>query len=250
MRASTLMLLALGLAACNPSAPPAAKDANMNARGDVDGLWWVTTPGMALRPEDGSELPLSEEGKASYAHNKELLVKAGPPTKEDLSACLPLGLPRILTAPYPFRIVAKNDTPEGKANVDFVAFVFEHNHTFRLAYMNEEPKGPDEVLSAFMGTAAGHWQNGDLIVQAQNFRDGTMLDSTGVPHSESLKLTEHYKRAGDDRLEAEITIDDPVMFTKPWSVRLNFEQRPGEELEEYACGVGDWRTRYGTGDPS
>ncbi|MGA2511218.1 MAG: hypothetical protein ABSG27_13425, partial [Candidatus Acidiferrales bacterium] len=61
------------------------------------------------------------------------------------------------------------------------------------------------------------------------------LDSTGLFHSESLHLIERIHRIEKDILADDITIDDPKVFTKPFSGRLQYKFFPTWELKEYVC---------------
>ena len=69
--------------------------------------------------------------------------------------------------------------------------------------------------------------------------DKTSLDRAGAPHSDQLRVTERFERVAFDRLELEVTMEDPKALTKPWSNKGYFELRPGWELGEISCS-GDY----------
>jgi hypothetical protein len=79
-----------------------------------------------------------------------------------------------------------------------------------------------------LGESSGHWQNDTLVIETDGLRaDNTLLDAAGMPHSESLRLTERLRlRQGGALLEDRIRIDDPETFSAPWETKLEFRKLP------------------------
>lgn len=67
------------------------------------------------------------------------------------------------------------------------------------------------------------------------FNERAWLDSNGHPHSDSMRLTESFKRLDFGRLELQITIDDPKTYSKPWTVTLTLQLIADTELLEFVC---------------
>jgi hypothetical protein len=67
------------------------------------------------------------------------------------------------------------------------------------------------------------------------FNEKTWLAGTGTIHSEQLHVVERYTRDGPDTIVYDVTIEDPVVFTKPWRQQEIFHLRPGERIREYEC---------------
>ena len=67
------------------------------------------------------------------------------------------------------------------------------------------------------------------------FNGRTRLDTIGHPHSAQLHVIERYTRRDLGHIDYEITIDDPVTYTKPWKNVRVFTLRPDWEIMEYSC---------------
>jgi hypothetical protein len=216
----------------------------------ISGAWFVENPDQPMRPLDGTTPSLTEAGRTRLSENEAWLSVPHPPTKTDLTACIPQPGPRLLTMRYPLRIAEKT-MPGAGAVSDFVLFVYEHNSTFRFVYMNEEHKSEADTLANFVGNAVGRWEDDALIVDSRyfNMAVSSMLDSTGLPFSSQLHAVERYTKRPDGKLDVLVTIEDPVMYTKPWQFKRTLEKRPGDDVKEYACGVGDLSTRDTRGGP-
>lgn len=60
-------------------------------------------------------------------------------------------------------------------------------------------------------------------------------DRRAYPHTEQLRTTERYRRVEYGRLEIVVVFDDPGTFTRPWTMNLNWDLAPQEELLEFVC---------------
>jgi hypothetical protein len=61
------------------------------------------------------------------------------------------------------------------------------------------------------------------------------LAGTGTFHSEELHVTERYTRVDKDQINYEVTMVDPKVLTKPWTLQSTIMLREGTRLEEYIC---------------
>jgi hypothetical protein len=139
--------------------------------------------------------------------------------------CLPPGVPRsVMLGLFPQKII---QTPKE------IVVLYEYMHTFRMIPLNA--KHPDDVLPSYMGDSVGHWQGDTLVVDVIGFNDRTWLAGTGTFHSEALHVTERYTRVDRDRIDYEVTMDDPKVFTKPWTLRSTLMLRVGTRVQEYVC---------------
>ena len=97
------------------------------------------------------------------------------------------------------------------------------------------PLGPD--LKQWLGDSRGHWEGDTLVVETANFNGRASYRGAG----ESLRLTERYTRVGPETLEYRFTIDDPTIWTKPWTGMFHFVRDDTQyELVEYACHEGNY----------
>ena len=73
------------------------------------------------------------------------------------------------------------------------------------------------------------------MVETNNLRDNGWLDIIGSPLTDQAKLTERFHRVNYGRMEIDITVDDPRVYTKPWTVRHLQDIMPDGELIEFIC---------------
>jgi hypothetical protein len=133
----------------------------------------------------------------------------------------PDGYPRASVHPMRFKVVQ---------SADFIYFLYEYNQSYRPIAMNR-PHSPDPDPTWF-GEAVGKWEGDTLVVDAIGFNDRAWLDGIGHPRSEKLHLVEHWRRVDHDTLVNDLTVDDPVAYTKPWNGQLVFKLDHSGELHE------------------
>jgi hypothetical protein len=148
---------------------------------------------------------------------------ADPETK-----CYMPGVPRATYMPFPFQIV---QTPKQ------VTMLYEYAHTVRNIFMDTpHPRGP---LYWWMGDSRGRWEGDTLVVDVTNFSAKT--DFMGS--RENLHLTERWTRTGPDTLEYAVTIEDPTVWTRPWTVIEEFTRQSDKENRIYyepRCHEGNY----------
>ena len=86
-----------------------------------------------------------------------------------------------------------------------------------------------------------------MIVQTVGFKDGTWLDRSGSPMTDTAKMTERFRRVNYGKLEIEITVDDPKAYTAPWTVKLNHFIALDTELLDYICLENEKDARHMVG---
>jgi hypothetical protein len=115
-----------------------------------------------------------------------------------------------------------------------VYFIHELNRLPRRAYFGEAL--PTDADPMYLGFSVARWDGSTLVIESSGFRDGTLLDDSGLPHSESLHLIERYQLDKDGRtLHARFTIDDPKMFTRAWDAKADYVRRRNYEIPEQVC---------------
>ena len=117
-----------------------------------------------------------------------------------------------------------------------VVITYEMIHDTRIIPL--DPKPPlGSNIQLWMGDARGHWEGDTLVVESSNFTDRTAVG--GSPHSTQLRMTERFTRVDPQMIDYEITVNDPLTFTRPWTMRLTITQQPDYEIYEYACHEGN-----------
>ena len=89
----------------------------------------------------------------------------------------------------------------------------------------------------YMGDARGRWDGDTLVIETKNFTDRTAI--VGVRHSEALRLTERIRRVDDLTLDYQVTVDDPMTYTRPWTMVLQLTQPTGFRMFPYECHEGN-----------
>ena len=139
--------------------------------------------------------------------------------------CLPGGIPRTVTLGlFPQQII---QTPKQ------IVMLYEYMNVFRVIPLNA--KHPDDLIPSYMGDSVAHWEGDTLVVDVTGFNDKTWLAGTGTFHSEALHITERYTRVDKDRINYDVTMEDPKVLTKPWTLQSTLMLREGTRLEEYVC---------------
>ena len=203
-------------------------------------LSWATTPAQG----PGRNLPdLTGSWRVQYTPNLADSLGRQPPftaygaerwrtvdtSKDPTGFCLPPGPSRVLTSPFPFLIVQQSDR---------IALLFEYQTIWRLIYMDGRGH-PDDIADypEFMGHSVGHWEGDTLVVDTVGINERTWLDTAGHEHSPKLHLTERFRRISEDKMEWTVTFEDPVFFSKPWSLTRTFTRFDDTEdrLMPYTC---------------
>lgn len=144
---------------------------------------------------------------------------------DPLGLCLPAGVPRSsIVSLFPIQIVQSPTQ---------VVILYEYMSVFRVIPLNAEH--PDDVVPTYMGDSVGRWDGDTLVVDVIGFNDKTWLTGTGTFHSDALHVTERYTRVDKDQINYQVTMDDPNVFTAPWTINTNLMLREGTRIREYVC---------------
>lgn len=109
--------------------------------------------------------------------------------------------------------------------------IFEWGHEMRQIWTDGRPHTEDPPYT-WMGESIGKWEGNTLVIDTIAINEYTWLDRAGHPHSNALHLVERLSRPEQNRLELEMTIDDPKAYTMPFTVKMGFNKSKNE-LEEY-----------------
>jgi len=146
-------------------------------------------------------------------------------TRDPEIKCYMPGVPRATYMPYPFQILQGTDK---------ILIAYEFADTTRTIHMNEVDDSPADT---WMGWSRGKWDADTLVVDVTSFNDQTWFDRAGNFHSEALHVVERYTRLGLDHMTYEATIEDPKVFTRPWTITVPLYRRQEANLQlvEYKC---------------
>jgi hypothetical protein len=121
------------------------------------------------------------------------------------------------------------------------AILSEMPHQARIIELGEHPRLPKSVTQ-WMGDSRGHWDGDTLVIETTNIRFndqshfGTQYDGMS---DENLRVTERFTRTGPSMIIYRATVDDPTVYTKPWTIETPMEKVDGPVFE-YACHEGNY----------
>jgi hypothetical protein len=186
---------------------------------------------LIVDPPDGRLPPMTSQATAARA----LVTRVRVPTQaQDLTItdrCISYGVPDLFAAYMSvYRIV---QTPQ------YVAIVMEKIHDARIIWLDGRPHVSPSIRQ-YMGDSRGTWKGDTLVVDTTNFHpNGNPMGGVLNRASEHLRLTERLRRTAPTVLEYTFTVDDPTVWTKPWTATIYWQQAKGEVLE-YACHEGNY----------
>ena len=127
-------------------------------------------------------------------------------------------------------------------NEDWVLLLAEMIHTVRAIPLGDQPVLPAHIRQ-WAGDARGRWEGDTLVVETANFvpeRLWTTANPMGrLRTTGDLRLVERFTRTNAETLEYEATIDDPGIWSRPWTVSIPM-QRTDDAMFEYACHEGNY----------
>jgi hypothetical protein len=117
--------------------------------------------------------------------------------------------------------------------------------TYRQIFMDGRRLETDPNPS-WMGYSVGRWEGDTLVVESAGFNDRTWL-AGNYPHTESLRMTERYRRTDFGRLEIEATLQDPGAYSRPWTFHASAELAADTEMLDTRCDPADSGRQHLTG---
>ena len=212
--------------ALSPYRPPSKDPRN------IAGAYQRGDDGGDIFPVEGGLPPLTPAAKAIYDRRVEA-EKTGAPQADVATSCLPQGTPRILLGSFP-HFIYQVDKEHSASGVEEVIFMHELMHLVRHVYIGEAH--PAELDPTFLGHQVGRWEGDTLVVDTVGLKDLTWVDDAGIPHSKDFHVVERWRKIkGGAQLEVLITLEDPAVFTRPWTTRRVFDWSPNIRETEYVC---------------
>jgi hypothetical protein len=195
------------------------------------GAAYAVPPGLGV--VTGGAIPYKPEAlamKKKYAANA---------LKEDAEIkCYLPGVPRMMYMPYPVQIVQSSE---------FILMMSEFATAQRTINMTTNNRPPADT---WMGWSNGRWDGDTLVIDSRGFLGSTIgaldpegaievrfLDRAGNYHTDALHVVERIRRTGPDHLSYEATIEDPNVYTRPWTISMPLYRRvePNMQLGEFKC---------------
>ena len=250
----------------NREAPPAGGDGSRGAAGNVGGYntFWIDRGSSAARvdgryptsiitdPPNGRHPPRTERAAARAAERAVLfrentgtawwIIENGldapgpyddPEIRPLAERCLlgfsSTGGPPMLPALY-------NNLKRIVQTDDYVMILIEMVHDARIVRMNQA-HAPAEIRS-WLGDSVGHWEGDTLVIDTTNFNDTPALRGA----TRDLHVVERFTRSDANTLRYHFSVDDPNIWTAPWSGEYAWPAS-GDRVYEYACHEANYSFR-------
>ena len=227
----------------NTDNAPAAGDP-----GTYNEFWWergniLKQPALIVDPPDGRLPPLTPEGQrraAAYTQAMKGRGQADSWTDRNLHerCILYHGVPPLPTG--------YNNNYQILQTRDHVVIRYEMLADQRIIPLDGRPHLGSRIRS-WMGDARARWEGDTLVVETTNFNEGAggiyELGSRAVTslqgNGDTLRVVERFRRTDKDTIDYRFTVNDPTLFTKPWSGSIPMK-RFDEQIYEYACHEGNY----------
>lgn len=131
---------------------------------------------------------------------------------------------------------AYNNNVQVLQTEDTVVLFAEMNHNARIVPLDgRDHLDPD--IRQWTGDSRGYWEGDTLVVETRNFLRETNFMRAAT--SRNLLLTERLTRVDQGTLQYDVTIDDPTVWSRPWTFSVPM-QRNDHPVYEYACHEGNY----------
>jgi hypothetical protein len=141
--------------------------------------------------------------------------------------CLPMGITQFHMHSQPRKALH---------NPNLLTLVYEANYGLRFIYTDGRALPPQgEPQPWWYGYSVGRWEGDELVVETNNLREDGWLDVRGSPLTDQARIVERFRRPAYGKLEIDITIEDPKAYTRPFTVRVNQQISPDDEIIEFVC---------------
>ncbi len=195
---------------------------------DLSGVWSpsrATGPG-APAPPTPLELksPYKERYEKRRAEERDAAARGEQLASTGL--CEPYGMPTMMAvAVYPMEVIqtAKQVTIIGEAFSEV-----------RRVYVGKKQMDLDDIDPGYYGRSVGRWEGDTLVVDTLGIKEA-VRGYQGLPHSPKLHITERIRRTAPDQLRDQITLEDPVVLSKPVTYTLVYKLVPDYEMVEFVC---------------
>ena len=188
----------------------------INGKLNLSGMWSMAGPVVFEENADPVLTPWAET--VAQARRKDNM-------KDMPSAnCLPYG--PLPIAVLPVRVIQ---------SPTHLMLLVEGEPVVRQVFLDGRPH-PADLDPTWMGHSVGQWEGDTLVVDTVGFNDQMWFPPGGVyPSTETLHLTERYRRVSLATMIVDYTFEDPATFVVPWTRQRVWELTPGEDIREYVC---------------
>jgi len=169
---------------------------------------------------ENNHIPYLPEAMARQLENQANWLDADPEIK-----CYLPGVPRATYLPHPFQILQSGPS---------ILIAYEYAGANRNLLFDDPGEAP---IDSWMGQSTASWDGDTLVVVVTGQNDQTWFDRSGNYHSEALVVTERYTLKNAYIIEYEARIEDPKVFSEPWTIKMPIYRRVGPDarLQQFKC---------------
>jgi len=202
--------------------------------GNYNSYWLVgrvfdNRTSLIIDPPDGRRPPMTPEAEKRVAERAEDRKKRGfadshldRPLSE---RCITFGLPDAFAGYNSYFQITQSD--------QWVAITNERIHDTRVIPLDGRPHVPSHIR-LMQGDSRGRWEGDTLVIDTTNFTE----NSGSQGSDENLHLVERFTRTAVDTVEYQVTLEDPTVWTKPWTFMIPLKHTT-DKIYEYACHEGN-----------
>lgn len=228
-------------------------DRSIGAEGDVgsyNNAWFdrgnsivpTLRTSLIVEPSTGKVPPFTPEAQRRFEQNQAYAAMHPADTPADrflTERCIVFGGGAAPIFPEPY-----NNNYYIVQTPDYVTIMAEINHEVRIIPIDGRPHFPENVKQ-WVGDSRGHWEGDTLVVETRNQRTNRFFYGVQMLNSvmsEQFRVVERFTRTAPDQIRYRATVDDPAVFTQPWSVEIFMHPQEGP-IVEYACHEGNYGLR-------
>ena len=119
-------------------------------------------------------------------------------------------------------------------NEDYLLVQGEEAHAFRMVPVDGRAHIGDDIR-LWNGDSVGHWEGNTLVVETRNQNARVWLDQRGRFYTDEAHVVERFTLIDLNTIHWEATLDDPNVYTEPFTLALAYRRSSGRELWEEAC---------------
>jgi hypothetical protein len=210
-----------------------------------DGYW--SYPSMTSLVEDGVDVEISRDGLLANIRDADDVAplqdwalalfeyRQSRHLRDDPQYlnCKPPGGPRQYQSNLGFKLL------EDRASQRVFVLMGSGNRNFRIIFLDDRDQvgsvRGDDDNPLYYGRSTGRWEGDTLVVDTRGFNEDFWFTSSGLPHTDQLRLTERFTRVDLDTLEYQVTVDDPGAYTRPWTSTWSLRWVGGQALPSHFC---------------
>ena len=200
--------------------------------------WWdrgvpLKRTSLIIDPPNGKLPPLTAEGQKRVAAREAARRQRGP---ADSWEDRPLQERCLLYHGVPPFPTGYNNNYQIVQTPEHIAIRYEMMAETRIIPIDGRPHvGPG--IRGWIGNARGRWEGDTLVVETTNYNDKATFRFPAA--NETLRVIERFTRVSDGQIDYQFTVDNPTMYTRPWTAVLPMAKVEGP-IYEYACHEGNY----------